>query len=661
VTAGGVGGEYDPFYTGTPPNRTLRVVHGVDGLEEEFFPIYAGGNAGTSAVPVFSHRLFEANDALATLNVPGVGGSGEDPASHLLFASENNLYDSASGGLYLVNVLPDAKTEANASFGSPGSPESSGVRPYGGSNIISADGSRIFWTATEGFWASGGATAKALYVRENDTRPQSPLGGVTGEECTVATDACTVQLDAKQPGAPGASGGGRFWAASSDGSRVFFTDCSELTEGSTAVSSQGCEHVENRGDVFTGNDLYEYELSPEAGRPGALRDLTTSTPGELALDEAAGDRLAADVQGVVASSEDGAYVYFAADGVLAGENTEGKRPTPRQPNLYLRHEGSTTFIATLSSADGGEVAPFSGACPSGAESCQGDWQAAGGDHTAEVTPGGQSLVFMSNRPLTGYDNATQIDGTGPVDEVFLFQAQSGKLACVSCNPSGEPPVATEFNTHYFNQPIGGFIPTSASATGEQPRVISEDGDRVFFDSGEPLLPTDTNGWMDVYEWELAGTPGGSCPEGAPGGGCIYLLSSGTDPENSYLLGADASGANAFFISRAQLVPADHGSDDDEVYDARVDGAQPQAEAACSGTGCQGVPPTPPIFATPSSVTFNGIGNFPPPPPPQKTAKKTVKCKKGETKNKKGKCVKKSKPKKKKTKTKRSAHVNRRAK
>ena len=227
-----------------------------------------------------------------------------------------------------------------------------------------------------------------------------------------------------------------------------------------------------------------------------------------------------------------------------------------------------------------------------------------------MTPDGQGLLFMSDESLTGYDNAAQTGESGnPLYEVFLFQAQSGKLTCVSCNPSGEPPVRTELNTHYQDLAIGGFIPISKNfPSGEQPRVISDNGDRVFFNSGEPLLPTATNGWVNVYEWERAGTPGGSCPEDAPGGGCVYLISSGTDPETSYLLGTDASGENAFIVSRAQLVAEDHGSEDYEVYDARVDGGPPPAEASCSGTGCQGVPP--PIFATPSSVTFNGIGNYP---------------------------------------------------
>jgi hypothetical protein len=51
----------------------------------------------------------------------------------------------------------------------------------------------------------------------------------------------------------------------------------------------------------------------------------------------------------------------------------------------------------------------------------------------------------------------------------------------------------------------------------------------------------------------------------------------------------------------------------DLYDVRINGGigsvtPPQ----CTGTGCQGIPGAPPIFATPSSVTFEGVGNFPPP-------------------------------------------------
>jgi len=613
ATAGGAGGEYDPLYTGTPPNR----LPGEEGLGG-----YAGGNSGTSAVPAFSHRLFEANDALPTLNLPAVSGKGEDPATHLPFATEENLYDSTGAGLYLVNVLPDGTTDAGAAFGQY--PTENQEDAHGLSNAISADGSRIFWTALEPFDEEIDLEyrPKALYVRENDTSPE----------------AATVQIDASRGGPE--SGGGEFWAASGDGSRVFFTDCRKLTADSTAVFDPVCaEHYEDdeRRVAPTGSDLYEYEVNSETGKPGRLTDLT--------VDEHAGET--ADVQGVVGSSENGEYVYFTADGVLAGTNVEGKQPTSGKPNLYLSHAGTTTFIGTLSSEDGVDVPMLTSGCNDSSveEGCEGDWQADLGRRTAQVTPDGQGLVFMSNQRLTGYQN----DG---LEEVFLYEASSNALRCVSCNPSGEAPVPVNGRAQ-----IGGFIPTSRSVAGEQPRVISEDGGRVFFDSGEPLVPTDTNGWLDVYEWEHDGE--GSCTDAR---GCTYDLSGGTDPENSYLLGADASGDNAFFISRADLVPADDGSEADVVYDARVGGLKPPAAPACEGTGCQGVPPTPPIFATPASVTFTGTGNFPPPSPPvavKKTTKKTVKCAKGKKRNKHNQCVK-VKTKKKKTTAKKSAHTDRRA-
>jgi hypothetical protein len=556
-TASGAEGEYHPFYTGIPPNQapgeTLKTI--AEGYERSFGDGYAGTNAGTGVVPAFSHLLFEANDALATLNVEAAGGTGEDPVTHLPFNKEDNLYDSAGGGLYLVNVLPDGETEANASFGSPALQEN----PHGVSHVISADGSRIFWTDL---------TTNTLYVRENDTSP----------------DASTVPV----------AEGGKFWTASSEGSLVFYTK-----------------------EAAQGDDLYEFDVET-----GQTTDLA---PG-------------GEVQGVLGASEDGEYIYFIAQGKLASnENANNQTAKAGEDNLYLSHAGKTTFIGTLSREDGSSVTPFGSG---GGAGFNGDWQAAAAYRTAQVTPDGHSLVFMSNRSLTGYDNAAQQGLFGPEDEVFLYEAPSGTLRCVSCDPSGEPPVPTKFNTYNEGNPIGGFIPLGRNLA-EQMRVISDDGSRVFFDSGEPLVPTDTNGWLGVYEWERAGTSGGSCPADAPNGGCVYLLSSGTEPESSWLLGTDASGDNAFFISRAQLVPQDRGRDDDVVYDARVDGVQPPAVAACEGTGCQGVPPTPPIFATPSSATITGGDDLPPPPPPAvvKPKTKTVKCAKGKKRNKHNQCVK----------------------
>src|SRR4029077_10022727 len=130
----------------------------------------------------------------------------------------------------------------------------------------------------------------------------------------------TTELSAPAPGAtpthPGAAAA-LFWAASADGSRIFFTSPAELTTAS------------NTGPAHEGNDLYEYDFD----RPGEeLVDLTAET-----VDEAG-----ARVLCVLDASEDGSYVYFVARGQL-----DGGAGVAGEPNLYFSHEGGPpTFIAT---------------------------------------------------------------------------------------------------------------------------------------------------------------------------------------------------------------------------------------------------------------------------------------------------------------------------
>ena len=572
-----------------------------DGHSSTFPAPFPGGNAGTGTVAAFSHLLFEASGVFPSTPEASVGcGAG------------NNLYDSVGGRLYLVNVLPDGEVDAHANFGRMGS-HADGFKNPMVSHVISADGSRIYWSAVKTVPVGGEfeEQPQALYVRENDTQPQSPL---EDGECLVPADACTVQVDEAEPGA-GASGGGRFWTASGDGSKVFFTDENRLTRESTA-----------------GPDLYEYDLDAPAGE--RLSDL--SLPVKSGVD--------ANVQGVVGTSTDGSDVYFVAAGALTeGKNAEGQEPTPGQPNLYLRHDGVTTFVVTLAGGDD-EFAEGEGIN-------DGDWQADAGKRTAEVAPDGQSVVFMSRLPLTGYDS--RLDGVH-LTEVFVYDAQTGRIACASCNPSGEAPVAPvapeyQDTTGELEGIWGSFLPVSESLAGYQPRVISEGGGRVFFDSIEPLVSRDSNGYLDVYEWEREGE--GTCTAQASSranGGCVFLLSGGQSPENSYLVDASSNGDDVFFVSRAQLVKADRGSGDDELYDARVGGVPEPEEESCAGTGCQGVPPAPPIFATPASATIAGVEAFePPPPPPPPTVvrpkTKTVKCPKGKVR-KHNKCIKAKKPK-----------------
>src|SRR5258708_2150691 len=204
---------------------------------------------------------------------------------------------------------------------------------------------------------------------------------------------------------------------------------------------------------------------------------------------------------------------------------------------------------------------------------------------------------MSRLPLTGYDN-------GSIPEVFVYEADAGWIFCASCSPRGAAPVA---GAEYWEEERGGFVGMSGS-NEFMSRWIDREGTQVYFVTGQPLVPQDTNRHLDVYEWESDGS--GSCGQTA---GCIDLLSSGSSPGNAYFVDASANGDDVFFTSRAQLVPRAR-DEAIKLYDARVDGGFPETSLSCTGTGCQGVPPAPPIFASPSSATFNGVGNFEPSAP-----------------------------------------------
>ena len=538
---GGVDGAYESLLTAVPdrPDEELRTA--VTGE----LALYAGANAGTGAVRAHSHLLFESNADL----LEGEGQLEQEVREDVRKEVEagkhgelsHYLYDHVGGKLYLVDVLPDGSVAPGGAFGSIQGAVTVDSNHGGGpdfTRVISADGSRVFWTyAPEAFSQDYGVfhRSRALYVRENDTQPQSPVG--PEEECLVAVDACTVQVD------KAVGGEGIFQDASTDGSKVFFTK----------------------------GDLYEYDLEN-----GQTTDLS---PG-------------VEVKGLAGISENGEYVYYVDS----------------NNNIVLWHAGVTTRVATGAATSDDDVDLI--------DEIATDYAGEIGSRTATVTPDGHSLVFMSG------------------DNVYLYEAPSGKLTCVSCNPTGEAPVPTNAATETVSS-VGGVLPISRQAT-YQPRWISEDGSRVFFESAQPLVPQATNGWLDVYEWERDGT--GSCQQTQ---GCIFLLSSGSDPENSYLLDASANGDDVFIITRAQLVAQDR-NDLDDVYDVRVGGVRPGVAPECAGTGCQGVPPAPPIFATPASVTFEGIGNFAAPPPANHSGNakaRSAKCRKGFVKRN-GRCVKK---------------------
>ena len=436
------------------------------------------------------------------------------------------------------------------------------------------------------FESVGGVASLVDQLPGGEVAPNATFGGVP------AGNPETNEADFD-----GAVGGGRWVYWTDESSGVVFVRSGGV---SVAVSSGPAEYWTS-GDggryafYVEGEQLFRYDALSESREP-----LTAGGVG---------------VKGVLGASADGESVYVVASGVLAGSGVSGEGVAPvEEPgvvNLYLLAQGrAPVFIASLSEADGTEVQPMKssavGVGPTGG--LFGDWQPGLGHRTAGVSGGGGGVVFMSDRglPVAGFPGGVG----GGVDEVYLFQAGVNRLFCVSCSSSGE---------------VGGgaFLPVSWSDV-HLPEWLADEGNRVFFDSTAPLVAEDTNGRQDVYEWEREGT--GSCVVGSGvNGGCVSLLSGGVSEADSWFIGASESGDDAFIATRAQLLPEDR-NDAFDLYDARVGGVLPVTAPLCTGTGCQGVPEPAPTFATPSSVTFGGVGNFPPPVEPAPAAKSKAKAK-----------------------------------
>jgi hypothetical protein len=242
---------------------------------------------------------------------------------------------------------------------------------------------------------------------------------------------------------------------------------------------------------------------------------------------------------------------------------------------------------------------------------------------------------MSDRSLTGYDNTDVVSGQ-PDEEVYLYDARRNHVVCVSCNPTGARPRGVfdagegaqllvdhseQWKRHWLAGSIPGWTPVDLGHANYQSRYLSDNG-RLFFDSPDLLVPQDTNGKENVYEYEPPGE--GDCETtssafDASAGGCLRLISSGTSSDESAFLDASASGNDVFFLTAARLVPQDVDSIFD-VYDAHVCAAtqpcltaQVQQPPSCgTAEACRApfVAGTA-IFGVPATANLSGNGNLAP--------------------------------------------------
>lgn len=453
---------------------------------------------------------------------------------------------------------------------------------------------------------TGAPSGYRNYYLRNDLSGsfQSLLDGAAAEETTLGPEQFELE----------------FAAASPDLSHVILSSCAALTEDAVEVAAAGgCDPKKQ--------NLYEWSgsgLSLINRRPGD----TQGTPGaSVAAQPAAVSTNGARVYWVgkeVAGPEDVIYLREGSQTKLLGESAGGTFQTASSDGRFAffltaaghldRYDATNGTSTDLTpgggvlgvlgaSQDGSHVYYLSGAglflWNNGATTEVAE-AAAPGDYppttgTARVSPDGSHLAFMSSAELTGYEN-------NGVSEVFLYGSPpSGgvpRLTCVSCNPTGE-------------RPKGGSSIPGAIANGKaegstrayKPRALSSDGSRVFFDSDDILVSTDSNNRQDVYEWEAAGA--GDCTRE---GGCVALVSSGRSSEPSTFVDASANGSDAFFLTDSSLVPSDPGSFD--VYDFREGGGfpVPPAPIPCNGDACQPLPEAP-EDPTPGTLVRNS-GNPP---------------------------------------------------
>jgi hypothetical protein len=582
------------------------------------------------------------------------------------------LYESDHGAVRLVGILPNGsvapRSIAGAGAGSVGAPRYT-------SGTISRDGSRVIFTVG----ASNGATSGALYMRDDHSTPST-------------ADDTTVQLNTFSDGTPGSSPA-TYWAASTGVDavgarvpiRVFFTTSDQLVSNDTNTSSDvymwdeqpatelerltvaatsgtftltyggqttaplafnatgatvesavnGLSSVGGAGgsvtvtggpgdaagtapyDIRFGGSLADVSMRPitvdASGltSPRATASVTTVTAGgHLSVVSVGQPGDGHSAEGVIGTSTDGHWAYFTSAGQLVAG-----RPAPRGTGIYAWHDGAIAYVGDLALTSEDRVVDLPGGLGFAS------WIQITSRLRSRVTPDGHHLLFVSHSGsgLTGYDQTGC--GSGGCQEVYVYDGVADQLSCASCNPAA--PATTDADIT-----LRGAVGAS-DTTSYLSHPISDDGRWVFFNTAEALVPEDANGKVDAYEYDTLTHQ-------------VHLLSSGTDPSNSFFMDASADGKNAFILTRQQLTGWDTDGNYD-LYDVRVNGGFPDPKpslAPCVGDACQAPPVGAPSGGTLGTPAFHGVGDL---TEKLKHAKKPTRCKRGFVKKRvkgKVKCVKK---------------------
>jgi hypothetical protein len=314
---------------------------------------------------------------------------------------------------------------------------------------ISADGSRVFFETEEKLTAGDSDSSYDVYRRLSGNTVLISTGPTGGNGPYDAT----------------------FRGNSLDGTRVFFQTDESLVAA----------------DTDTSNDVYE--------RTGTGTNLV-SAPGNGAFPAT-----------FVGNSGDGTRVFFETAEPLAAGDTD------TFVDVYERSGGTTTLVSTGTPGNGSFDARFAGSSLDGTQ-----------------------VFFETREPLTAGDTDTAFDvyqrtggtttllstgpagGNGPIDAGFAGASLDGERVIIE---TAESLVATDTDTvndvyerwlntttHISTGPSGGNAAIAAFFAG-----ISDAGLRIFFDTRESLMTSDTDTARDVYVADVGGyaRPKGASP------------------------------------------------------------------------------------------------------------------------------------------------------
>ncbi len=328
--------------------------------------------------------------------------------------------------------------------------------------------------------------------------------------------------------------GAKFIAMTTDGKKVVFTSKFQLTSDDTDSSIDMYEWSEDTNSLV--------RVSQGNGN-GNVDKCNTGWIAGCGVEAIIGQR--PELDNLISPRTGDAYFY-------SPEQLDASDPgVLNERNLYVYRDGEVRYVATF----------------------PGDTRV----YRSQISPDGDHAAFLTDAQLTGYDNHGW-------REMYTFDPETGMIRCASCIPDGTPPTIMRFEPPGFRA-INKTADVLASESGP---FMANDG-RVAFTTSDALVPQDTDGVEDVYEF-VDSRPrlisSGTSQRSVFEGNAIY------PPAYTGLESFSANGVDLYFSTYDTLTPQDHNGPFIKFYDARTNGGFPippplqpcVAADECHGTG-----------------------------------------------------------------------------